>query len=84
MVKEIARKKYPTIYMRERVRKFIHTAITPVAALTLASPDIVVAASVANAVAPIFTTLSTQIETTVINNPQTQSQENETSYNNKE
>jgi len=41
---------------------FIHTVITPVAALTPASPKIAVAASVTNAVAPIFTTLSTSAE----------------------
>lgn len=35
----------------------IHTVITPVAALTPASPNIAVAASVTNAVAPILTTL---------------------------
>lgn len=39
-----------------------HTVITPVAALTPASPKIAVAASVTNAVAPIFTTLSTSAE----------------------
>lgn len=36
-----------------------HTVITPVAALTPASPNIAVAASVTSAVAPMFTTLST-------------------------
>lgn len=36
-----------------------HTVITPVAALTPASPKIVVAASVTSAVAPMLTTLST-------------------------
>lgn len=36
-----------------------HTVITPVAALTPASPKIAVAASVTSAVAPILTTLRT-------------------------
>ena len=40
-------------------RKTKHTVITPVAALTPASPNIAVAASVTKAVAPILTTLST-------------------------
>lgn len=39
------------------------TVITPVAAVTPASPKSVVAASVTSAVAPILTTLRTQYET---------------------
>lgn len=45
-----------TDYLRRACR---HTVMTPVAALIPASPNIAVAASVTNAVAPIFTTLST-------------------------
>lgn len=45
-----------------------HTVITPVAALTPASPNIAVAASVTKAVAPIFTTLRTNIKSKMTNN----------------
>lgn len=56
--------KHVCVYMRQKERewRFIHTVITPVAALTPASPNIAVAASVTNAVAPMFTTLNSQME----------------------
>lgn len=43
---------------KSKKKILIHTVITPVAALTPASPNIAVAASVTKAVAPILTTLS--------------------------
>jgi hypothetical protein len=47
----------PVLNIQARKRK--HTVITPVAALTPASPNTAVAASVTRAVAAIFTTLHT-------------------------
>lgn len=51
------RKGFKSLQVLKRAEKIIRTVISPVAALTPASPNIAVAASVTRAVAAIFTTL---------------------------
>lgn len=65
---------------KNKVEGTWHTVITPVAALTPASPNAAVAASVTNAVAAILTTLCTQTKSKIRNNLQLQVQRNSLSH----